>query len=143
MVNKHKAIHDWVGACPLLAEPLHFDFLAERHGSVSLSPTANDIFVKRYMRSCSVREYRFELQAMLAVSSSTDDTNTANMQLLDTWVNWLEEQQKLLNFPDFGPDCSDYCILPLENMPTQAMRHESGFAKYIIPVTVQYYEENW
>lgn len=143
MVNKHKALYDWLAACPLLAEPLRFDFLTEHHGSVSLSPTANDIFVKQYMRGCGVREYRFELQAMLAVSSSTDDTNAANMQLLDTWVNWLEEQQKTLNFPDFGPNCSEYRILPLENMPTQAMRYESGFAKYIIPATVQYYEENW
>lgn len=140
--NKHQALHDWVATCPLLTDTPLFDFLSERDGSVALSPTATDTWVKRYVRDSGIKQYSFQLQRMAAVSDSTDATNTENMQIIQSWVDWLEAQQKAENFPDFGENCYGYRIMTLNNMPTLAMRYENGMGKYTFPATIQYYEDN-
>lgn len=140
MANKHKAIYEWLADCPLLTDTLLFDFLNERQGSVGLSPTATDKYVRQYQHGNGIKQYLFELQAMFAVSDSTDDTNIDNMELMDTWRDWIEAQQAAGNFPDFGSECSGYQLACLDNMPTMAMRYDNGFAKYRFPATVQYYD---
>lgn len=140
MSNKHKAVYEWLAACPLLTDTLLFDFLNERHGSVGLSPVATDKYVRRYQMGNGIKEYQFELHAMFSVSDSTEDTNIDNMNLVDTWRHWVEAQQIAENFPDFGPECSGYRVQCLDNMPSMAMRYENGTAKYRFPATIQYYD---
>lgn len=142
MASKHQAIFDWVASCPLLTDTLLFDFLEENHGSCGLSPTATDKYLpgKQYVDGTGIKEYVFELQAMFTVSDSTDSTNIDNMNLMDTWRDWVEAQQAAGNFPDFGPECSGYRVRCPDNMPTQAMRYENNFAKYQFPAVVQYYD---
>lgn len=146
MVNKHQVVYDWVSTCPILEDTLLFDFLNERNGSVALSPTVTDTWVEQYMRG-GIKQYSFDIQAMFAVSDSTDTTNIDNMQLMQSWMVWLEEQQTVQNFPDFGPGCSDYTIILPTSMASQAVLYggqdvgANMMAKYVFPATIEYYTE--
>jgi len=138
-VNEHAAIYDWLSTCPLLTDALIFDFLSERQGSVTVSPVASAAWVKQYVRGAGIRQYEFAVQVMLMGSDSTDTTNSDNMYLQDTWREWIEQQERDKNFPDFGENCSDYALEVLGNMPQLAQRYESGFCKYQFFARLKYF----
>ena len=60
---------------------------------------------------------------------------------MDSFNEWIEEQQEAQNFPDFGPNCSEYELVPLQNMANLAMITEDGLAKYMLAVRIDYKEE--
>ena len=140
IVDKDKAIQAWAAQNPFMTDALLFDFLNEHQGSCAISPIPGDAVVKWYIDSSSRRRYTFALQAMFAVSSATDTVNTDNMLSLRRWQDWLEDQEFEKNYPDFGEKCSDYRIENTSNMPSMAMRYESGFAKYQFMAQITYTE---
>ena len=63
------------------------------------------------------------------------------MEIMDSFYEWVEEQKENKNFPDFGETCSEYDIIPLQNMANLATVSEDGLAKYMLGVRIDYKEE--
>ena len=140
VINKDLAIFEWAAQFPILTEPLLFSYLAEQEGSCAIVPIQGDAAIKWYLDGSSVREYSFALQLLRRVSDSTDDTNTGNAYILRQWVEWLSEQQRDGNYPDFGERCSDYTLEVLSNMPMLAQQYENGMGMYQFFARLQYWE---
>ncbi|GHU57300.1 hypothetical protein AGMMS49975_22600 [Clostridia bacterium] len=141
MINKHAALYEWLAKCPLLPDTLIASFLNERDGSVAVTPISNPTYIKRYLRGRGIMQYEFAVSVMLSFSDSTDETNTNNLFLVHTLQEWLREQEKLSNYPDFGADCSDYQLEVLSDMPQLAEKYQNGMAKYQFYATLKYFYE--
>ena len=76
------------------------------------------------------------------IDTGTSDLNITNMEVMDEFTRWLEIQKEELNFPDFGDNCSEYEIIPLQNMANLAFISDDGLAKYMLGVRIDYKEEN-
>jgi len=140
-VNKELALQDWAKENPFLTGRLLFDFLGGENGECSISPVISDKAVKTYIDGTAIKEYTFAFQALLAVSDAPDAINTDNMFMLRKWQDWLTEQERARNYPDFGEKCKFVKLENLSDMPSLAMRYENGVAKYQFYAKFTYIEE--
>ena len=140
MISKHKAMQDWVQSF-LEDNYLYFESTSAYPGVRTLVPNFGD-----YVRSTDIlgnkyKSYTFVFIGYEQIDIGTSDVNVNNMEIMDEFNNWLETQSRLENYPDFGIKCSEYEIIPLQNMANVATIEEDGLAKYMLAARIDYKEE--
>ena len=139
-ISKHKAMQDWVQGF-LDDNYLYFES-ADAYPNVRvIVPNYGDHTNRTDILGFKYKSYSFVFVGYEKLDSGTSDVNTANMELMDSFTEWLEMQQENKNFPDFGTTCSEYEIIPLQNMANLAMVTEDGLAKYMLAVRIDYKED--
>ena len=140
-MSKEQAVVDWVSSNPLLKDRVLLDFLSGSEGNCSISPVAGPAQDKIYVDGSKGMHYDFAFQIMLRISSSDDQANIENMDMMRRFQDWVEEQQYLKNFPNFGERAYGYRIENLGNTPQLAMVFENNMARYQFFVRINYIEE--
>ena len=74
------------------------------------------------------------------MDTGTSDVNVENMELMDEFLAWVEEQKEAGNFPNFGEKCDEYELVPLQNMANLATVSDDGLAKYMLGIKIKYRE---
>ena len=63
------------------------------------------------------------------------------MELAQAFLDWIEEQDRQKNYPDFGANCEIERIEVLQDMPNLAsVNAEEGVARYMIQGRIVYKE---
>lgn len=140
MVNKHKRMKEWVKEF-LDTNYLYFESVDAYPGARQLVPNYGDYVNSTDICGFKYKSYSFVFIGYESIDVGTADTNINNLELVESFNEWLEEQQELQNFPDFGEKCSEYKIIPLQNMANLATITEDGLAKYMLAVRIDYKEE--
>ena len=97
--------------------------------------------ITKYVRAAD-KEYGFTILITWHYSSELDDLNLQAMNLGQLFMDWIDEQNRMKNFPNFGENCQVKRIENLQNMPNLAtVDWESGIAQYQIPCRVIYFEK--
>ena len=141
-MNKHKIMQEWVSQF-LDENYLHFES-ADAYPSVrELVPNYGDYVNKTDIIGRKYKSYSFVFigYEQLDTTASGSDINTDNMEIFDKFIEWLEDQKAIKNFPDFGANCSDYDIIILQNMANLATVTEDNLAKYMLGARIDYVEE--
>lgn len=98
--------------------------------------------VKKYIRVGAIREYGFEIRIVKNYSSNTDDINLQAMNFAQDFNDWVEEQNRIKNYPDFGDKCEIQKIESLQNMPNLVGTSEDeSKAYYMLQCKVTYFEK--
>lgn len=138
--SKHKIMQAWVNEF-LDDNYLYFESADAYPGIRTLVPNYGDYVNKTDILGNKYKSYSFVFMGYEMLDPGTSDTNTNNMELMDNFLEWLEEKKERQEFPDFGDNCSEYEIVPLQNMANLAMVSENGLAKYMLAVRIDYKEE--
>lgn len=139
-VNKHRAMVDWVK--PFLeGEYLYFESTEEYPHVRTLVPNYGDYVNYTDICGSKYKSYTFIFIGYEQIDPGTNDVNIDNMHIFDNFIEWLEEQKELKNFPNFGENCTDYEITPLQNMANLAQVSEDNLAKYMLGVRIDYKED--
>lgn len=139
-VNKHKALQTWVQ--PFLGDNhLFFETADAYPGIREVVPTIGEYLDSTDICGNKYKGYAFVFIGYETLDSGTSDVNTANMGIFDKFIEWLEEQQKNKNFPDFGDNCGDYDVSPVQNMADMSFVDEDMTAKYMLAAEIKYKEE--
>lgn len=139
MENKHQVLREWVEDF-LEGNYLYFESADSYPGVRMIVPTYGDYINKQDILGYKYRSYTFVFIGYEQIDPGTSDVNTTNMQLMDDFIDWLEEQKENGNYPDFGDNCDEYEIEPLQNMANLATVTEDGLAKYMLGVKINYRE---
>lgn len=139
-VNKHKVIQDWVQQF-LDDNYLYFESTDAYPGIRSIVPNYGEYIVRTDILGYKYKSYSFAFIGYEQVDTGTSDVNTTNMQIMDAFTEWLETQKENENFPDFGQNCSEYDIIPLQDIANLATIQDDGLAKYMLGVRIDYKEE--
>jgi hypothetical protein len=140
MANKHEALQTWVQTF-LVDNHLYFE-RADAYPNIRLIvPNYGDYLVSTDICGFKYKSYTFVFVGFETVDTGTSDINTRNMELFDNFNAWLEQQKEARNFPNFGENCDDYEIVPLQNMANLAEVTEQGLAKYMLSARIDYKEE--
>jgi hypothetical protein len=139
-INKEERLIEWAGKNPYLTDALKMNWLAEHNGSCSITPVSGEIFVEKYMDGSGLKHYDFMFQVMFYLSDTTDNVNIGNMFALRQWQNWIDDMERMGNYPDFGDLCGNYELQNLANTPQIAQVYDSGMAKYQFPARLVYTE---
>lgn len=139
MTNKHKALQTWVQNF-LADNYLYFQTADAAPGIRTIVPNYGDFLAGTDIQGNKYKEYSFVFIGYEQIDPGTSDVNTDNIQVFDNFNDWIVEQETNKNFPDFGSNCSDYEIEPLQNMANLADIDENGLAKYMLGVKIKYVE---
>jgi hypothetical protein len=139
-MNKHMALQEWVQ--PFLEDNhLYFQSADAYPNARILVPEYGDYVNRTDICGFKYKSYTFVFIGYEQLDTGTSDVNTRNMELFDSLNEWLETQKANGNFPNFGDNCSEYEIFPLQNMANVATITESGLAKYMLAARIDYKEE--
>lgn len=146
--SKHLAVWDWFYACPLFKE-LYFIFSDASNGDVIINPdnvifpnsSASDDIVKTYINRTYERIYDFTVILFLPYSMQTNSTENINwISVVDGVNKWVEEQEKIGNYPAFSGANIIQSITTLSAPDGISAQDEDG-AKYQFTVRITYLDQ--
>lgn len=134
-----ESLSEYFLACPLLKDGyFHVDFLGPDPVEYTLEVLTCDPIVKRYVNGDALRRYLFAFGSREYYSADRVQ-NTENIAFYEALSDWVEEQNRLENFPE----------LPGELAPEELRAVSSGYlfdetmesARYQIQIELIYYKE--
>lgn len=139
-MSKHSAMVEYLKQYPGLRSFLYFNTATDKLGNVSVQTVYSDEWEKRQLRGHGIKRYDFALVSMVPQDSGTSSSNVDQMEDVQTFMEWITEQDRMRNFPDFE-NCKVISIENLQNMPNLAGVNAAGsVAKYMCQCRVRYYE---
>lgn len=121
---------------------LHFNVSPGEEGNISFLTNYSDKIKKKYIRCGADKEYGFTVVITRTFSEETDDLNLDAMNFAQGFMDWIDEQDKKRNYPDFGEMCQVKRIENLQNMPNLAsVDWDNMIAQYMLQCRVLYFEK--
>ena len=140
MDSKHQAMLDYLAKYPGLDAFLRFNSVTDKLGNVSVQTVSSNEWEKHYIRGHGIKRYDFAVVSMAPQDPGTSSVNAEQMQEAQKFMEWIDQQRKARNFPDFE-GCKVLSIKNLQNMPNLAGVNAAGnVAKYMFQCRVRYYE---
>lgn len=126
----------------LVGSVLGFNFSPETADSVAIIPQYSDRNIREYINGDKQRQYSFAFVIVRVYSTEPVDLlNMEAMELGETFMEWVEEQDKNRNYPDLGENCKVEKMEILQDMPNLAtVNAEEGLARYMIQGRIVYRE---
>lgn len=136
-VDKNQAVINYIIQCPeIVNSPLYFNFLNANDGTAQLLTQSNERYAsKRYIDGSVLKIYSFTI----VIAKSTADIavvklegypneNISDMADIQSLIDWIQEQEDLHNYPNFGEDC-----LVEEISTTSENPHFDGIDEQVSP----------
>lgn len=150
MSDKNQAVIDFLLQCPAIRNsPTFFNFLEAKDNNKQLVPAANDKLLDRTFIDGSVQkrftftlfDYRSVAYQAIVKQSGYLNENMEEYQQVQEIMNWVEEQAKLKNYPDFGTNCIVDSMRTTTNNPTLNGVDTSvkpALARYSMTIQINY-----
>lgn len=143
-MTKHDAMKAYFE--PVVTELAHtvlnYNFSSESPDAIGFLTNYSDKVLKRYIRVGADKAYGFSVLVTKEYSTYCDDLNLEAMNFVQKIMDWVDEQNRNRNYPDFGERCTIKKIENLQNMPNLAEANpEEGYARYMFQCRVIYYEK--
>lgn len=149
-MDKNQAMIDYLSTCPSIRDnPLFFNFINAKEDNKQLITVANDkIINKTYVDGSVLKRYTLTIidfksiayQAIVKAPGFVNE-NVEEMFNVQEIMDWVNEQDKLKNFPDFGEDCIVDSIKTATDNPNLNGIDSSvspAQAKYSFSIQVEY-----
>lgn len=124
----------------LVGKMLGFNFSPESPDNIAFVTNYSDKVRKKYIYGAE-KEYGFTIIITKAYSTDTDDLNLEAMNFAQAFMDWLDEQNRLKNYPEFPESCQIRKMENLQNMPNLAGINPQGLARYMIQCRLIYFEK--
>lgn len=126
----------------LAKDRLAFNFSPESADSIAFVTNYSDRIRKKYVRVGAEKEYGFSIIIVKSYSTDMDDLNLEAMNFAQSFMDWLEEQDKEKKYPAFPENCQIKRMECLQNMPNLAgVNAEANLARYMIQCRIIYFEK--
>lgn len=143
-MTKHDAMVEYMSPKveELAGRFLNFNVSPGEEGNISFLTNYSDKLRKKYIRVGAEKEYGFTVVITRTFSEETDDLNLDAMNFAQGFMDWIDEQDKKKEYPDFGEKCQVKKIENLQNMPNLAsVDWENMIAQYMLQCRVIYFEK--
>lgn len=140
MDNKNTAMLEYLRPYPGLQSFLFFNSMVDQIGNTSVQTVSGETWEKKYVRGHGIKQWDFAVVKIAQADTGTSDINADETQAVQDFMDWIDEQNKAKNFPDFSPG-KVLSVQNLQNMPNFAgINNDEGTAKYMFQCRVRYYE---
>lgn len=143
-MTKHEAVKAYFGPkiMELAGNVLNFNFSPESADEFALITNYSDKVVKEFITGDTRKAYGFTVIIIKNYSTFADDCNLDAMNFAQGFMDWIESQNRLKVYPDFG-DCEVEKMEVLQNMPNLAgVNKDAGLARYMIQARILYMEHD-
>ena len=139
----YKAINDWLLSYTPLNNWIYFNATPVITGTVAMNMVAGDRVTKEYIDGAKQKQCVFAIDMISEYDGSgTSDVNMNALAEVESFMDWLEIQNKESNFPNFGEKCITENVEVLTNVPQLLINEQSQLAKYQFQARVNYKDES-
>ena len=139
----YKAINEWLLNYTPLNNWIYFNATPVITGTVAMNMVAGDRVTKEYIDGTKQKQCVFAIDMISEYDGSgTSDVNMDALAEVESFMNWLEIQNKASNFPYFGEGCITEKVEVLTNVPQLLINEQSQLAKYQFQARVNYKDES-
>ena len=112
--NKHQAVIDYLVTCPTIQDsPLFFNFINAQDGTNQFLTVSNDEYTStKYIDGSVQKIYTFTILTFKSVNDREivripgyQNENVSDMEDVQALIDWIQEQEEIHNYPDFGENC--------------------------------------
>lgn len=150
IVDKNQAVINYIITCPTIQNsPLYFNFINVEDNTNQFVTHAEDKYAsKRYVDGSILKIYSFTI---ITYKSAADiavvkldgysNENVSDMSDIQALIDWIKNQDKLHNYPDFGEDCLiDEIRTTTENPSFDGINDQESppLAIYSVTIEIQY-----
>ena len=142
-MTKHDAMYAFFSPKieELLKNVLKFNFSEESKDTVAFTTQYSDKVRRRFVRAAE-KEYGFAIVITKSYSTEDDDLNLQAMNFAQAFMDWVDEQDKIKNYPGFPENCQITKLETLQNMPNLAgVNIKEGLARYMLQCRLIYREK--
>lgn len=122
-MDKNQTMIDFIMTCPILQNnPLFFNFAESGDGNNHFITETDKATRKPYIDGSQEKEYTFTLASYKSISHNAiiegaPNENIEEMAEVQSILDWIEEQNDLRNFPDFGDAIEVEMMSPITTDP--------------------------
>lgn len=142
-MTKHDAVHSFIKKKidELTEQTLGFNYSSEEVGQIAITTDFSDRVIKKYFRGAE-KAYGFTITLIRLYSTDLDSLNLECMNFVQSFMDWIDEQNRKKNFPDFGENCQIKKMENLQNMPNlSGINPKEGLARYQIQCRIIYFDK--
>lgn len=149
-VDKNKALIDYLLQCEdIYNSPLYFNLINAKDNTIQILPVTEDKIANRPFIDGSVQKrYTANLITFKSISDleivKSDDypnENIDELQDIQKLIDWIQEQEELRNYPDFGENCEiDSIDTTTDNPRFDGIDAQANppIAMYTISIVIEY-----
>lgn len=140
MINRYQAITNWLTEYVPYYSWIYFNVSSSTPDELSVSSVQNERVLEEYIDGTRTVEFPFAITLAKEYDTGTSDINLDAIQEFENISAWIEEQNEIENYPDFGDNITIEKIEVLETVPSVSVDNETGVAKYMAQYLVTYME---
>lgn len=153
-VDKHEAMLKYLLQCPTVSNnPLFFNFGELKENSTQFITTSNsEKYTQRFIDGTEAKNYLFTLLTFKTISYNAivkkegyPAENITELAEFQEVIDWVNAQDDLNNYPDFGAECHIDRIMCTTANPVIAdvdSDIEPAIATYSITISVDYLDKS-
>ena len=145
-MNKYDAMLNFIKQYPLAGDNAYFNFIDQTNidGNVSLGTVPYGQVVRRYVDGPMVMKMQFEIKQVKPLSQeSNTSANAEEMQKVREFLEWINLQGALKNFPDFGEEIEILSLGTPEGVKDPRVAgYDDTSVLYSFPFEIIYIERN-
>lgn len=154
MVDKNESIITYLLGCPVIADnPLFFNFINAKDNNNQIITSGNDTALQvKYIDGSVLKEYIFTIVLFKSVSQNAvvkaegyPDENVTDLADVQSLIDWINEQDSIYNYPNFGEDCRVDSIETLTSTPVLEDVDTSiqpALGRYSIAIRIPYLDKS-
>lgn len=137
--DKNTAILNWLFQCEEIKDIFCLVGKAENNNTVFV-PDVSEEWTKEFNDGTGEKELTFTLITYKDITTEPNTNDNAVIQFdVEKIMEWIKEQNKIGNYPEFADNEIIFDIEVLENMPNVAGVDEKT-AKFMFAVKINYYK---
>lgn len=143
-MNLYKKVNEWLKQyTPFYNNWIYFNATPYIVGAVAMNTVSGDRVVRTYITGIKSKQLTLAIDFVREYDANgTSDINIDMMEELENFSSWIEEQNKLENFPDFGETNFIQSLEVLTNVPSTLVDNTQQLAKYQIQFRINYNDES-
>lgn len=140
MVNKYKKITEWLQEYVPLHTWIFFNVLPAEPDAVTVNSVQNERVLEEYIDGSKRVEFLFAVALAKEFDTGTSENNLDALQEFEEISAWVETQNDLRNFPNFGNSINIEKVEVLETVPSVSVDNQNQIAKYQGQFKITYVE---
>ena len=130
LTNNYSDINDWVY------------FNAEKHedGNTSVMSSESST-IEEYIDGSKLITLPFTISMIKRYDFEQSDTNLISMSEAQNFIDWMQQQDLISNYPQLGDNCIVEEIAVSDTVPTVWVNQADNLAKYQVNCTIKYLEQ--
>lgn len=136
--DKHKAMIDYLSGYAPLAKYFYAFSIAKKKNK-TIVPMSSPRVLKTYIDGSVLRRYDFAIVSFEEFDEMMKSkANVGALMDADGFIEWITEQNRLRNYPNFGDECEVESVEALQDMNDVMNTDEKNLAKYMVQCRVTY-----